>query len=512
MNMNSRQFKVLFLYPNLMLQTMFPMAITVLSSVLKRAGYEVDAFDTTFYETEDKSANECHVENLQIKPFDTQKQRSALQPLEAMIPDLRDKVDSFQPDLIAVSALEDTFHLGIALLEGIKDYHIPNVVGGVFPTFAPEKVIREPVVDIVCVGEGEGALLDLCDALSSGRDHTGISNLWAKRRNGDVVRNPVREPVDLATLPLPDFTLFKNERFYFPSRGSLIRMGSVETARGCPYRCSFCNSPAQVDLHKQATGASFFRLKPLAQVHQELRYLKDHYQVEYIHFPADTFLAMPDFHLAEFGDMYQDIKLPFWCQTRPETLTPERVRILEYMGCLNLAVGIEHGNAGFRREIVRRNYSNELLVECLNLLAGSSINVNVNNIVGLPTETRQLTWDSIHLSRQIGHVIHTTNAFHFVPYHGTPLRQLALKLGYLADDVRVQHNMKDTVLNMPKYPRDQIRGAVRTFTMYMRFPESEFGRIAIAEEMNERGDKMFQCLRQEFIDRFFREQTVTVSC
>ena len=131
---------------------------------------------------------------------------------------------------------------------------------------------------MICVGEGEGPLLDLCDALSSGKDHTRIANLWVKRPGGDVAKNPVRPPTDLDTLPLPDFTLFDNNRFYFPSRGRLIRMGSVETARGCPYRCSFCNSPAQVDLYKRSAAGSFFRLKGLDNVHRELCNLKDNFR------------------------------------------------------------------------------------------------------------------------------------------------------------------------------------------------------------------------------------------
>ena len=508
--MTNGRFRVLFLYPNLMLQTMYPMAIAVLSSVLKRAGYEVDSFDTTFYETEEKTANEYNVEKLQIKPFDAKKQRESLQPLERMIPDLRAKVESFQPDLIAVSALEDTYHLGIALLEAIRDYRIPNLVGGVFPTFAPEKVMREPVVDMICIGEGEGPMLDLCEALSQGKDHTRIPNLWCAKRDGDVVKNAVRAATDLDTLPVPDYTLFDDARFYFPSRGKLIRMGSVETARGCPYRCSFCNSPAQVDLYKKAGAGSFFRLKSVECVREELLHLRDDLRVEYILFPADTFLAMPDEHLEALSEMYQDIKLPFWCQTRPETLSTERIRVLERMGCLNMAVGIEHGNEAFRREVVRRSYSNELLVSSLKLLESSSINVNVNNIVGLPTETRALTWDSIHVNRAIAHVVHTANAFPFVPYHGTPLREVALRQGYITDDTRVEHNMKDTVMNMPQYSRDEIRGSVRTFTMYMRFPESEFPRIAVAERMDDRGDRMFHELREQFIASYFRDGLISV--
>ena len=206
--------------------------------------------------------------------------------------------------------------------------------------------------------------------------------------------------------------------------------------------------------------------------------------------------------------MYQDFNLPFWCQTRPETLTRERIKILERMNCLNMAVGIEHGNEDFRREVVKRSYSNELLVECLDLMKESSINVNVNNIVGLPGETRDLTWDSIAINRRIRDSIHTANAFHFAPYHGTPLRDVAIRMGYLKDETRVAHNMKDTVLDMPQYTRDQIHGAVRTFTMYIRFPEEEFGRIAVAERMDKVGDRAFRSLREEFIAQYFAENPV----
>jgi anaerobic magnesium-protoporphyrin IX monomethyl ester cyclase len=508
--MTNGRFRVLFLYPNLMLETMYPMAIAVLSSVLKRAGHEVDAFDTTFYETEEKTANEYWVEKLQIKPFDTKKQRESLKPVEQMIPDLRNKVESFQPDLIAVSALEDTYHLGLALLEAIRDYRIPNLVGGVFPTFAPEKVMREPVVDMICIGEGEGPMLDLCAAMSQGKDHSRIPNLWVRKRDGEIIVNPMRPATDLDTLPIPDYTLFDDARFYFPSSGRLLRMGSVETARGCPYRCSFCNSPAQVDLYKKAGVGSFFRLKSVERVREDILHLRDDLRIEFILFPADTFLAMPDEHLEALSEMYEDIDLPFWCQTRPETLTPERIRILERMGCRKLAVGIEHGNETFRREVVRRSYSNEVLVSSLKQLEGSSINLIVNNIAGLPMETRALTWDSIRVNREIAHVIHTANAFPFVPYHGTPLREVALRQGYIDDDTRVEHNMKDTVMNMPQYSREEIRGVVRTFTMYMRFPESEFPRIALAERMDDQGNRTFHELREQFIATYFQDGFVGV--
>jgi len=503
-NMGDRQsFRVLFLYPNLMLQTMFPMSVAVLSAVLKQHGCEVQTFDTTFYETEEKTSNEYRVERLQMKPFDRERQRQGLRPLARLVPDLRSKIESFQPDLIAVSVLEDTFPLAIMLLEEIRAFGLPHLVGGVYPTFAPEIVLAERAVDIICVGEGEGPLLDLCDAMSSGEDYSKIANLWVKRPDGTILRNPVRATINLDDLPIPDYSIFGDERFYFPMNGNLLRIGSVETHRGCPYKCTFCNSPGQVILYDHASAGSFFRLKSVSKIFHELRNLIDNYKVEYIRFPADTFLAMPDSYLHAFAEMYQDVKLPFWCQTRPETLTAERVDVLNRMGCKDLSVGIEHGNEEFRRRVVWRNYSNETLIQSFERLQGASFGVRANNIVGLPTETRQLTQDTITINRRIAHILGSANAFHFTPYRGTRLRQLCIDLGYIKEDTKVIHNTRDTVLNMPQYSRDDINGAIRTFNMYLKFPESEFPRIAVAERFDDCGNRMFSALRREFVARYF---------
>ena len=53
----------------------------------------------------------------------------------------------------------------------IKEYkeknNIPVIAGGVFPTFAPEICIKYDLIDLVCVGEGENALIDLCNKIEN---------------------------------------------------------------------------------------------------------------------------------------------------------------------------------------------------------------------------------------------------------------------------------------------------------------------------------------------------------
>ena len=51
--MKNKKLKILFLYPNLNMSTLVPNAISILTAILKQAGFNnIDLFDTTFYESD----------------------------------------------------------------------------------------------------------------------------------------------------------------------------------------------------------------------------------------------------------------------------------------------------------------------------------------------------------------------------------------------------------------------------------------------------------------------------
>ena len=58
-------------------------------------------------------------------------------------------------------------------------------------------------------------------------------------------------------------------------------------------------------------------------------------------------------------------------------------------------------------------------------------NIENNNVIGIPTETPQLVFDTIELSRSLPDETITGGAYIFIPYHGTPLRQLAIDKKYI---------------------------------------------------------------------------------
>ena len=50
---------------------------------------------------------------------------------------------------------------------------------------------------------------------------------------------------------------------------------------------------------------------------------------------------------------------------------------------------------------------------------------------------------------------------------------------------------------MPKFSRDEIRGFVRTFVMKVKFPESRWKEIEIAEKFSDEGARKFDELSEE---------------
>ena len=106
---------------------------------------------------------------------------------------------------------------------------------------------------------------------------------------------------------LPDFDMFEESRFYRPMVGKVWRMFPIETARGCPYTCAYCNSPSQTAKFAD-TNQRFFRKKNMSLVKAEIDHVVSRYKADSIDFWADTFLAMSDSDFDEFIEMYSDIK------------------------------------------------------------------------------------------------------------------------------------------------------------------------------------------------------------
>ena len=484
---------------------MLPPAIATFSAILKNQGHEVQVFDTTYYAIDFGIDSEGSKEDrLNVVPYTQEMEKKNLRLKDSNWKvDLHKKISEFRPDLLALSCTEDMWELGIKILDEVKEYknknNIPVVAGGVFPTFAPEICIKYDLIDLVCVGEGENALIDLCNKIENKKPYTDVTNLWVKKDAKIIKKNTISNPVDVNKTPIIDTSLFEESRLYRPMAGKVYKMYPVETIRGCPYTCKFCNSPDQMKLYK-GLGLKFFRKKSMNLVYKELKHFKEEHKIEYNYFWADTFLAMNKKEFEEFCDMYKEIHLPFWMQTRPETINDYNIKKLSEVGLHRISFGVEHGNEEFRAKILDRRWKNKDIIERLKIPHKYGVQFSVNNITGFPTETKKLAFDTIELNRHID--ADNQNIYAFVPFHGTPLRKMCEDLGLIKPETITKCLVDTSVLNMSQYPRHEIEEIKKCFALYVKFPKNRWKEIERAEKNDKEGNKIYDELKTEYLEKY----------
>ncbi len=202
----------------------------------------------------------------------------------------------------------------------------------------------------------------------------------------------------------------------------------------------------------------------------------------------------PERDFDKFIDIYSDIRLPFWMQSRPETITEDRIRKLKEVGCHRMSLGLEHGNDEFRKRVLNKRFDNETMINASKIIADVEIPLTVNNMIGFPEETRELIFDTIELNRQI--TADSMNCSVFAPFHGTSLHKLCVERGYIAEDFILGSINTEAPLNMPQLSRDEIQGIRRTFVLYIKLDKKYWPLIKKAEKFDAEGDQALSELKE----------------
>lgn len=484
-----QDFRVLIVYPNLAMMLVPSLAIGLFTRIFGRQGYITDLFDTTHYIADENSSPQNRVLYLQARKF-SETDDLGVRIRTDLLGDFRRKVLEFKPDFMIFSVVEDAFMQTLALLEAVKDLEIPHLVGGVFPTAAPDVVLKTDGIRMIGIAEGEETIVEVAEAVREGLPLHNILGTWYKDASGKIYQNPRRTLVDINKYT-PDFSLFDESRFLRPMGGRVFKTIPVETYRGCPFACTYCNSPMQKDSARDEGQGNYLRRKAMRDLRDELRGLCDLYNPQFFYFIDDSFLARPRQAIYDFCDMYEEFGLPFWMNTRPETCTPEILKRIREVGAYRFSLGVESGNEQFRQRVLRRNGSNDLLRREFDVIADSGIPFSVNLIIGFPGETRELVMDTVRFMRTLrGYDTLTVSIF--TPYHGTVLRSVAVKNGWLAPDYITKHTTASSALTMPPpyLSSQEIDGFMRVVPLLCYFPESEWPAIHRGEIDDEDGNRL----------------------
>lgn len=339
------------------------LGIEYLSAVLKKAGHKTNLIsDPGLFSRED---------NVFYTPF--------LEKIFEKRDWILKGILESKPDLIAFSVYTSTYKWACSVAKDIKEVtDVPIIFGGIHPTLLPEKVIANYFVDYVVVGEGEDALLELVESLSSNKINHSINNVWLKDK-GKVISNRVRPPINnLDSLPLPDKELFEKDVRY---RDDYMIM----TARGCIFGCSFCCESYLNKLYND----KYFRRRSIDSVMEELRRMKDKYNFKEVMF-FDSILFTDKKWLKELAVRFKkEIGVPFRCTGHVKCFDWDIGKIMKENGCYCIDFGVESLDKFTRENILNRFESQEQIKNAFNICERLGLRYDVDLMFGLPGETEE---------------------------------------------------------------------------------------------------------------------------
>lgn len=295
---------------------------------------------------------------------------------------LLDYIEKEDPDIIGFSVMTPQVSRFLDTSKIIKERTGRLIIwGGPHCMFMKDNVMSFGCVDIVCVGDGEEALLTLMDRIRDGQAYTDIPSLcifndseWTVNPLGSLDQN-------LDKYPFPDRELYYDKY-------SLLKNFSLKrtiTSRGCPYKCSYCFEPTYFDMYKGK--GKVFRRHSVDYAIAEIRQIIDKFPLTHVHFSDDIFNLNKTW-VKEFTARFkQEIDLPFTCNIELTSVDEDVIKALAAGGCRGVTFGLESGIEKTRIEILNKHIPDSRYVEMTALLHKYGVKFLMNEMICLPNES-----------------------------------------------------------------------------------------------------------------------------
>jgi radical SAM superfamily enzyme YgiQ (UPF0313 family) len=294
--------------------------------------------------------------------------------IESRTPDadaIYTEIERFDPDLIGCSAYVWSFPTLVEVARRAKAARPDRLVVFGGPSARPSMFGLAPFVhgassiDALVLGEGEIAMRDLVNASAKGRGGLGEVAGLALPSGAGFRRTRPRIPVELDSLPSP-------HRSGLVPRGT---MTCLETHRGCPLSCAFCEWGAEkqrIQVHSQAA------------LNRELDAIRDLEPPEVFVVDAGLNLNRKAFtRLAEAEKhtrLFQQVEMS--CELYATHLRDEDFEFLEGCRTRRVGVGLQSFNAAVNAAM-GRPFDAERFIRGVSRLA-TVAPVTIEIILGLP--------------------------------------------------------------------------------------------------------------------------------
>ena len=247
--------------------------------------------------------------------------------------DILNLVNSIKPHYVGITLFTHTAIYAYRLLDLLRSQYRGGVyvAGGPHATICPEEVLQYGF-DIACRGEGEQVSADLIKCLRGENEIGDIDGISYKENNKIVHKSPSVFIKDLDQLPEINYDLF--DPLYFSSKNLSNEFG-VFTSRGCPNKCTFCNS--------YGVFGTRYRYRSSESILHELELLHRKYQIKRINF-LDDYYTLNHKRLQEVceGILRRNLEIHWQAYSTARPIPKELLLLMKRSGCVQVSYGVEN--------------------------------------------------------------------------------------------------------------------------------------------------------------------------
>lgn len=411
----------------------FPLGIGYISSYMKSKGHEVRLLDP-----EIQGLNEKELEEI---------------------------ITRENPGLIGLSSVTPNFSLACKMAKKIKSYSNAIIIyGGIHASTFPEKIIKNhSEFDLVVFGEGEETMAELAGILDLHGFNTeklqGIKGICFRDNNNSIHKTQPRPLIDnIDSLPFPDRDSVNMDLYKATGHiGVSSKVANMITSRGCPARCTFCESFLTMGFKYRAHSAEY--------VLSEINHLKKRYGIEQFVFNDDTFTI--DFNRVKDickGILDEKLNIKWFCFARVNTIRDiDMLKLMKKAGCVQINFGVETGDENMLKNI-KKGITLDQARRAFKLCHKLKIKTSAGFIFGFPGETKETIQKSIDFAKELNPDVALFNIL--VPFPGTENFQHFTELHKYVEDPTFWESFKtasaggDPVIELPNLSKEDLKRAI----------------------------------------------------
>ena len=340
-----------------------------------------------------------------------------------------DEILRKNPRYVGVSCTTASVENAAKIARAVKEKSPGTLVlaGGPHITALPEETFRRfPDFDFGILGEGEGALPDLLDALEGKKNPDQVEST-VLRQGKEIRLNPRRRFIEnLDSLPFPAFDLLPEFPRAYRAPFLNYRKGpaaSLISSRGCPQSCTFCDRSVFGNRYRHFSEDYLWEL---------ISFLRRKYGIRHLVFTDDQFAASRP-RLVRLCEKLASggMDVQWNCDVRVDSVDPDLLEIMKRAGCWMISYGIESGSQKILDQ-VQKGITLDQAEQAVRWTKEAGIRAKGLFMIGYPEETEETLGETLaFIGRSL---LDEINLSFLTPYPGTEIYRQAKGTPNFAED------------------------------------------------------------------------------